>query len=334
MIKLKNNILLLVFLPILIILSILSLRIGPVNLSTADIWDVLSNHALSNPTYQYIVESRLNRTLVALLAGAGLSIAGLVLQVFFRNPLAGPGVLGISSGASLGVAVVLLGGLTLQNMSGYTLTLTAGFIGAIGILLLLLLMSKYVHQMVTLLVIGLMMSYFSSAILNVLYQWADKESTRDFVLWGLGSFEGLSSNDLNVFAIVISISLILTFALVKPLNALSLGIDYARSFGIDIKAVRIQIILITGILTAVVTVFCGPIGFLGMAVPQLSRQLSKSQNYLFIMPLTIILGAILALVSDIFVRLFDEGIPLNTATSLIGAPIIIWVIFRLNKRPF
>ena len=331
---LKKKLLLFSLLALLLIGSLMSLKIGSVAVPISDIWEILSNRPSENPTHEYIVNSRLNRTLVALLAGGALSVAGLILQVFFRNPLAGPGVLGISSGASLGVAVVVLGGLSLGQVSGYTLTLLAGFIGAIGILFVLLIMSKYIHQMVTLLVIGLMLSYFSSAILNVLYQWADNDATRAFVIWGLGSFEGLSSQDLLIFSVVILTTLVLSFLLVKPLNALSLGVDYAQSLGINIKSVRWQIILITGVLTAVVTVFCGPIGFLGMAVPQLSRQLSKSQNHLFMMPLTILLGAILALIADIFVRLLESGIPLNTATSLFGAPIIIWAIFKLNKRGY
>lgn len=332
--KSKNTVLLVGLLVVLVLLSICSLSMGPFSLTYNEIWDSFFSENLENPAYGYIVDSRINRTLVAVLAGSALSISGLILQVFFRNPLAGPGVLGVSSGASLGVALIVLGGFSLNHFSGYALTIFAGFIGAISVLGLLLLLSKYIHQMVTLLVVGLMFSYFSSAILNVLYQWANTEATREFVVWGLGSFTGIDSYELTVFSIAITAVLIFSFILVKPLNALSIGSAYAQSMGISIKMVRWQIILITGVLTATVTVFCGPIGFLGMAVPQLSRQLTRSQNHLFILPLTILLGAILALAADIFVRLFEGGIPLNTATSLIGAPIIIWVIFKLNKRSF
>ena len=317
---------------VLAFVVVLSIQMGAVSISFSDILNVLNGEKLENPTYAYIVDSRLNRTLVAVLAGGALAISGLILQVFFRNPLAGPGVLGISSGASLGVAIIVLGGYTMSQFSGLTLTVFAGFIGALSVLSLLLILSKYIHQMVTLLVIGLMFSYFSAALLNVLYQWANKEATREFVVWGLGSFAGIDAYELTFFSSVIILVAFLSFILVKPLNALSLGPEYAQSIGISIKAVRWQIILITGVLTATVTVFCGPIGFLGMAVPQLSRQMIKSQNHLFILPLTFITGSILALIADVFVRSFDGRIPLNTATSLIGAPIIIWVIFKLNKR--
>ncbi|MFK8045392.1 MAG: FecCD family ABC transporter permease [Crocinitomicaceae bacterium] len=332
MIDKKNIVLFFAVLLMLVVFSFVSLKIGSVSISFADLWAVLSGDEIANPTYEYIIFSRINRTIVSLLAGGALALSGLILQVFFRNPLAGPGVLGISSGAALGVAAVVLGGFTLQQFSGYTLTLFAGLIGAVSVLGLLLIISRYVHQMVTLLVVGLMLSYFSSAVLNVLYQWANSEATREFVVWGLGSFEGLSSSRLTVFTVVILFTLLLSFVLVKPLNALALGEDYAKSMGVNVSKTRWKIIIITGVLTSVVTVFCGPIGFLGMAVPQLSRQLAKNQNQAFIMPFTIVLGAFFALSADIFVRLFDAGIPLNTATSLIGAPIIIWAIFKLNSR--
>ncbi|MFK8038249.1 MAG: FecCD family ABC transporter permease [Crocinitomicaceae bacterium] len=333
--RLTNKAILLLLLSVILLgLTVVSLGIGSSSLSLADVWSTLTGQPQANPTYEFIARNRLNRTLVALFAGSALSVAGLILQVFFRNPLAGPGVLGISSGAALGVALVVLGGLSLQGVSGYSLTILAGLTGAIGVLLLLLIMSKYIRQMVTLLVIGLMLSYFSSALLNVLYQWADNDATRAFVVWGLGSFEGLDPNELWPFIFIISIGILSSFSLVKPLNALSLGADYAQTLGINISLVRWQIILITGVLTAVVTVFCGPIGFLGMAVPQLSRQLAKSQNHLFIIPLTILIGASLALLADIFVRFLDGGVPLNTATSLIGAPIIIWAIFKMNRNSY
>jgi len=328
----KNSVLIVMTVLLLMVLTIWSLTMGSVDISFSDIWALIWGQVHENPAYQYIVDSRVNRTVVALLAGAALALTGLILQVFFRNPLAGPGVLGISSGAALGVAVVVLGGFSLQQFSGYSLTILAGLIGSLTVLIALLAISKYVHQMVTLLVVGLMLSYFSSAVLNVLYQWANTEATREFVVWGLGSFGGLSANHLIVFSIVILVVLVYSFILVKPLNALALGEDYAKSMGVNVSKTRWQIIVIAGILTSVVTVFCGPIGFLGMAIPQLSRQLAKVQNQSFIMPFTIILGAFFALLADIFVRLFEGGIPLNTATSLIGAPIIIWAIFKMNSR--
>ena len=320
---------------LLITLSFLiigSLFAGEIKLEWNDFKNYFTNHPTANIGYQYIIESRLTRTIVAVFAGAALALAGLVLQVFFRNPLAGPGVLGISSGASLGVAAVVLGGLNFQGFTGYSTSVLAGFVGAISVLMLLILAAKYIKQSVTLLVLGLMIGYFTSAILNVLYQWADAESTREFVIWGLGSFEGIYGNALLFFILFVGVGIIITFCFIKPLKALTLGVEYAQTIGVNMRNLKWFIIVITGLLTAIVTVFCGPIGFLGIAVPQLVRMLSKSQNHNVLLPLCLLLGAILALVSDIFIRVFDGNIPLNTATSLIGAPIIVWTIIKMNKR--
>ncbi|MDX1350985.1 MAG: iron chelate uptake ABC transporter family permease subunit, partial [Putridiphycobacter sp.] len=250
MTKSKNGLLLLLLSVILLSLSFFSVKIGEVALSSIDILDALLGRVADNPTVEFIVNSRLNRTVVAVLAGGALAVSGLILQVFFRNPLAGPGVLGISSGAALGVAVVLLGGVIVNSVSGYTLTIFAGVSGALLVLFLLLMMSRYIYQMVTLLVIGLMLSYFSSALLNILFQWADTEATRAFVVWSLGSFEGLTTNEVGIFTLVILSMLGLSFVLVKPLNALALGPEYATSLGINLRSVRFRMILITGVLTA------------------------------------------------------------------------------------
>ncbi|MFD1552370.1 iron ABC transporter permease [Putridiphycobacter roseus] len=309
-----------------------SLFAGEINIDWQSFMDYFTNTTGSNIGYQYIIENRLNRTIVAVFAGAALSLAGLILQVFFRNPLAGPGVLGISSGASLGVAAVVLGGLNFQGFTGYTTSVLAGFIGSFSVLMLLILASKYIRQSVTLLVFGLMIGFFTSAILNVLYQWADAESTREFVVWGLGSFEGIYGNALLFFIVFVGVGIGVSFFFIKPLNALALGVEYAQTIGVNMRQLKWFIIVITGLLTAIVTVFCGPIGFLGIAVPQLVRMLSRSQNHNVLLPLCLLLGAILALLSDIFIRVFDGNVPLNTATSLLGAPIIVWTIIKMNKR--
>jgi len=309
----------------------LSLKIGEVKLSYEDIWQLLNGGEAANKSWSYILDSRLYRALVAILSGGALAVSGLILQVFFRNPLAGPGVLGISSGASLGVAIVVLGGVSLQGFTGYVTTVFSGLVGALLILLLLLLVSKYIKDAVTLLVLGLMLSYFTSAILNVLYQWASVESTREFVMWGLGSFEGLNRVQFLIFSLLISLGIMGSLWLIKPLNGLALGTEYATSMGINIKFVNWIIILITGVLTAIVTVFCGPIGFIGIAVPQLTRIITKSRNHLLIIPFTFILGSFLALTADMTIRVLGNNIPLNTATALIGAPIIIWTIFKMNR---
>ena len=317
-----------------VLMFVISLVIGEVDIHFSDILGIIGGEAVENGSWPYIFESRLNRAFVAVLSGGALALSGLILQVFFRNPLAGPGVLGISSGASLGVALVVLGGVGLSGFSGYLATVISGFIGAFLVLLLLLLVSKYVKQAVVLLVLGLMLSYFTSAILNILYQWATAETTREFVVWGLGSFDGLNQAQVIIFSILIGSGLLGSFSLIKPLNGLSLGPEYAQSLGINIRQVKWIIIIITGVLTAIVTVFCGPIGFLGIAVPQLTRIITKSRNHALIIPFTFILGSFLALGADITIRALGNNIPLNTATALIGSPIIIWTIFKMNKSMY
>ena len=310
----------------------LNLSLGDVELNLNEILSILGGGTVENPVASYIVEDRLNRSLTAIAAGGGLGVAGLVLQVFFRNPLAGPGVLGVTSGASLGVAAVLLGGVTMASFIGSLGIILAGVIGAIGILFLLLLVSRFIYNSITLLVVGLMFSYFTSAIINVLFLWASETSTRAYVVWGFGSFEGMLNWDLMIFLLIITIIFLASFLLVKPLNALVIGTHYASSLGIDIKRVRILIILITGILAAIVTVYCGPVGFIGIAVPQLVRELVRSTNHAVILQAVFLGGGLLALLADFLVRMSGNMLPLNTVTALIGAPIIIWVIIKMNAK--
>lgn len=310
----------------------LNLIVGDVKITAGTVLHLLGGGKVENSAWSFIVENRLNRSLVALLAGGALGVSGLVLQVFFRNPLAGPGVLGITSGASFGVALVVLGGATMASFVGSLGIILAGIIGAMIVLLLLLLLSRFIHNSITLLVTGLMFSYFTAALINILYLWANEADTRAYIVWGLGSFEGLTNYDLVTFTLIILISLLLTFTLVKPLNALVTGVDYAASLGINIKRTRLIIILVTGILAAIVTVYCGPIGFIGIAVPQLIRYVIKSTNHAMIIPAVFLGGAFLALFSDLVVRLSSNHLPLNTVTALIGAPIIIAVIVNLNRR--
>ncbi|MBL7899458.1 MAG: iron chelate uptake ABC transporter family permease subunit, partial [Crocinitomicaceae bacterium] len=210
--------------------------------------------------------------------------------------------------------------------------ISAGIIGAMLVLVLLLTVSTFVSNPVTLLVLGLMFSYFISAIVNVLFLWANLDNTRQYVLWSLGSFDGISGQGI---LILVSSALILTFIsvlLIKPLNALVLGTDYASSAGINLKKTRWLVICITGILAAVVTVYCGPVSFIGVAVPQMIRLITKTKNHAFQIPAVLILGGLLGLLSDIVVRLSGNSLPLNTVTALIGAPVIIYTIIRLNKN--
>lgn len=305
---------------------------GDVSIGLSDTITLLTGGEVDNKSWSYIIENRLNRSLMAIGAGGGLALAGLILQVFFRNPLAGPGVLGITSGASLGVAVVILGGLTLTSVSGNVGIIIAGICGAILVLLFLLFISKYIKNSVTLLVAGLMFGYFTSAIINILYLWASETNTRAYVIWGLGSFDGVTNGEMLTFFSVLLFGVIGCILLIKPLNALVIGPEYASSLGINIRQVRLVIILITGIIAAIITVYCGPVSFIGVAVPQLIRLIVKSKNHSFILPVTFLGGGLLALLSDILVRLSSNSLPLNTVTALIGAPVIIAVIVKLNKQ--
>ncbi len=329
--KISDSYLLIGLTTLVFLLFIWSIQIGIVSISFSEIMMMLKGEAIENGPKVFIIESRLSRSIVAVLAGGALSLSGLILQVFFRNPLAGPGVLGISSGASLGVAVIVLGGGVFTGYLGHFSTIISGLIGAFLVLVLLLAASKFIRHTVVLLVVGLMFSYFTSAIVNVLYKWASLEETREFVNWGLGAFDSLLREELIVFSIFTIAAILGSFLLIKPLNGLALGSDYAKSLGINMKRTRWIIIILTSILAALVTVYCGPIGFLGIAVPQLTRIITKSKNHLVIIPFTIVLGAILALSADISIRLLGHGIPLNTANSIIGAPIIIWTIIKMNK---
>lgn len=310
----------------------LNMSYGDVSIGNADIFHLLTGGSVENSSWSYIVESRLFRSIVAVFAGGTLALSGLILQVFFRNPLAGPGVLGVTSGASLGVAVVLLGGITMESWIGSWGVVLAGIIGATGVLLMLLIISRFIKNSITLLVIGLMFGYFTSALINILFLWANESDTREYVIWGLGSFEGLSSIDLFRFISVLVLLIISTFFLIKPLNALVAGTAYASSLGIDIKKIRVLIILITGGLAAVVTVYCGPVAFIGIAVPQIIRLLIRSKNHALILPVVFLGGSFLALFADLIVRFAGNALPLNTVTALVGAPIIIWVIIKMNRK--
>jgi iron complex transport system permease protein len=314
------------------ILFMVNMYIGSVKIGATAIIDLIFGGTAENESWSYIVENRLHRSLAAVFGGGALAISGLILQVFFRNPLAGPGVLGISSGASLGVAMVILGGFSFSGLIGASGAIVFGIIGALVVLLLLLFLSRFVKSQVTLLVIGLMIGYFTSAFVNTLFLWAGQSETREFVIWGLGSFEGLSQPELIVFLTSITLICVITIFMIKGLNGLALGGEYARSLGINLKSQRFLMILTTSILAAVVTVYCGPISFIGIAVPQLARLISRSKNHAVMLPLCFIGGGFLALSSDIIVRLSSNALPLNTVTALIGAPVIIWTILNMNKR--
>lgn len=331
--KRKKDIWLLLFLVLLLItLSIWSISVGDVYISFGDIQKIIAGETSINSSWSYIVEGRLNRTIMALLAGGALSVTGLILQVFFKNPLAGPGVLGISSGVTLGVAIVVLGGFSVVGISANLSLVSSGLIGALVILSVLMLISKYIKHSVTLLIVGLMLSYFSSALVSALYHWADLEQSRQFIVWGLGSFDGISTENIQWILPLIGITMISLVVIIKPLNALILGEDYAKSLGVNINKTKLIIILVSSLLTAVVTVYCGPIAFVGIAVPQIVRGITRGKSHQIILPIAISFGALFALSADLVIRLTGNVLPLNTVTSLIGAPVIVWTIINMNRK--
>ena len=292
-------------------------------------------------TWTYIVlQTRLPQAITALLAGASLAVAGLMLQTVFANPLAGPSILGIDSGASLGVALVMLlfggsvGRITTElSVSGYMAVITGAFVGAALILGLIIFFSTLVRSNVMLLIIGIMMGYITSSAISLLNFFATAEGVFSYVMWGMGDFSGVSVAQLPFFCGLLLVGLLLALLLIKPLNALLLGERYAENLGVNVKRIRILLLLSTGLLTAVATAFCGPIAFIGLAVPHVARLLLGSSNHNLLLPLTLLCGAVTALLCNLISVLPGTAgvIPLNAITPVLGAPVIIYVIVNQRK---
>ena len=300
--------------------------------------EVTSNLLAIHPSWEYIImESRLPQALTALLTGAALSACGLLLQTAFRNPLAGPGIFGISSGAGLGVALVMLllgGSVTTAafSVSGFLAILLAAFVGAMLITLLLFLFSSMVRSSILLLIIGIMIGYVANSIISILNFYATEEGVKSYLVWGLGNFGGVSMAQMPLFASIVLLGLLAALLMMKPLNALLLGEQYAENLGINVQRTRNFLLIITGLLMAITTAFCGPIAFIGLAVPHIARLLLNTDNHLSLLPATMLTGSAVALLCNLLCILPGElGIlPLNAVTPLLGAPIIIYVIMK-NK---
>ena len=302
---------------------------------------------LDNETYHYIVmESRLPNAITALLAGAALSTSGLLLQTAFRNPLAGPDVFGISSGAALAVAVVMLafggnisiagfsigGFLSLDGLTigGFLAILISAFAGAMLVMGIITLFSAMVRNQVVLLIIGIMVGYLASSGISLLNFFSSAEGMKSYMIWGMGNMGNVSMAEVPYFAIVTLIGLLLSLLLVKPLNALLLGEQYAENLGFNIRRLRVLLLVVTGLLTAVVTAFCGPIAFIGLATPHIVRLLIRTDNHRQLLPLTMLMGSAIALLCNALCVLPAGGgiIPLNAVTPLFGAPVIIYVLVK------
>lgn len=319
---------------VLLALAVACLLWGSVDIDAAAVWQIIAGNGSGNRAWDIIVlESRLPMIATAALAGAALSVAGLLLQTTFNNPLAGPSILGVSTGAGLGVAIVLLalGGTIGSDMDtslgGYIATLIGALLGAGAVLALLMFFSTLVKSSTMLLIIGILVSYLASSVISLLNSVATEEGLHSYVAWGFGSFQGVGNDHLALFAGIIVTALVAAALMVKPLNALLLGTRYARNLGVNTDRARNLLLLITGILTAVVTAFCGPIGFLGLVVPHIARLMLNTGNHNRLLPVTIITGAAIALLCSLLSALSPYGIiPINAITPIIGVPIIIYVL--------
>lgn len=319
---------------------LLNLVLGSVSIPLRSVWNILWGTGNESEIWQNIIwKSRVPQALTALVAGAGLSVSGLQMQTVFRNPLAGPSVLGISSGASMGVAFVVLlsgslGGVALSRLGfmGEIALSVAAIAGALSIMALIVFVSQKVRGNVTLLIIGVMIGYVANAVIGVLKFFSVEEDIRAYVIWGLGSFSRVSGDQMTVFICIMLVLLPLSFLLIKTLNLLLLGDAYARNLGLNIKRARLLVITCSGVLVAIVTAYCGPIVFLGLAVPHLCRGLFRTSDHRILMPSSLLVGASLALVCNLIARMpgFEGALPVNSVTALVGAPVVMSVLF--NKR--
>ncbi|MGM9804517.1 MAG: iron chelate uptake ABC transporter family permease subunit [Muribaculaceae bacterium] len=325
---------------LLLALAVANLLIGSVSIDAGAVWSIITGQGHENAAWQAIVlHTRLPMIVTAALSGAALSVSGLLLQTAFNNPLAGPSILGVSTGAGFGVAVVMLAtgstlGAMLSDSVGYYMAVLIGALaGAAVVLLVLLVFSTLVHSATMLLIIGILVSYLASSAVSLLNFFATEEGVHSYVIWGLGNFSGVSSSQLPLFAYSILITLAATMLLVKPLNALLLGTRYAENLGVNTRRVRNSLLIITGMLTAEVTAFCGPIGFIGLVVPHIARLLLNTGNHNKLIPATILAGAVVALLCTLLSVLPRQlgVIPINAITPIIGVPIIIYIIVNRRK---
>nr|WP_315244358.1 iron ABC transporter permease [uncultured Flavobacterium sp.] len=317
-----------------------SISLGSVNIPFKDVYASLTGDEASKSTWEYIIINyRLPKAITAILVGTGLSISGLLMQTLFRNPLAGPYVLGLSSGASLGVAFVILGAgflpsfLKIIALSSYGIVL-ASTLGSTLVLLLVLLVSQRLRDTMAILIVGLMFGSFTTAIVSVLTYFSTAEQLQKFTFWSLGNLGNLSWKSIIVLAISVSFGLVLSACSIKPLNALLLGENYAKSMGLNFKKARLIIIFATSILAGSITAFAGPIAFIGLAVPHIAKLTFQTSNHMILFWSTLLFGAIIVLFCDIVSQMpgFDVTLPINAITSIIGAPVVIWLLVR--KRNF
>lgn len=322
------------------VLLVVNVLIGTVHIPVGEVCRILMGGEHNEIWTNIVLSSRLPQALTAIMAGAGLAVSGLQMQTVFRNPLAGPSVLGISNGSALGVAIVVLlsgqlGGVALSRLGYYgeAAMSIAAIVGAMAVLLLIMWVAQKVKGHVTLLIIGVMIGYLANAVIGVLKFLAPEEDVKAFVVWGLGSFSRVSGDEMLLFVLLMCILLPLACLLVKPMNLLLLGDRYAANLGLNIKRSRMLVIISSGVLVAIVTAYCGPIMFIGLAVPHLARAIFRTSDHRILMPATAFCGSALALLCNLIARMpgFEGALPVNSVTALVGAPVIAMVIFRRRK---
>ena len=318
---------------LLLMLFFANLFYGSIEIPAKEVLSIVTGGECRRDVWRVVVlETRLPQALTALLAGASISVAGLLLQTLFRNPLAGPEVLGVNSGAGLGVALVMLlaGGITSFGLGGYLAVLGGAFGGALFVIMIILLLATLLRNNMFLLIAGVAVSYMTSSAITMLNYFSTAEGVHSYMVWGMGSFGGVTMQQMPFFASVSLLLLFVSLLMAKPLNAMLLGDSYAVNLGVNVKAVRAMALCVTGLLTAVVTAFCGPVSFIGLAVPHIARISMRSNSHRHLIPSTIMLGGAVALLCNLVCQLPGESglLPLGAITPLVGAPVIIYVVIK------
>jgi iron complex transport system permease protein len=321
---------------------VLNISLGSVNIPFAEILKGLLGNELSKQSWEHILFNyRIPKSVTAIIAGSGLSLVGLLMQTLFKNPMAGPSVLGISSGAGLGVALLVMGGgffggLQIESFQFNISILIAATLGAFLVLLGILILSYQIKNTLSILIIGLMLGALTSSIVSILAYFSKAEELQQYLFWGFGSLGHLSKNELLFLAIIVLIGMLLVTPLLKSLNALLLGENYAQNMGVNIKRTKNHILIITGIITGIITAFVGPIAFIGLAVPHITRLIFNTSNHKILIPGVLFIGAIVLLLCDSIAQLplSEKVIPINAVTSLFGAPLVIWLLIRKKNYRF
>ncbi len=315
---------------VLILLFIVDISIGSTDIPISDVWNALTGGQCDPQARDIILKIRLLKSVMAILAGTALATSGLQMQTIFRNPLAGPHVLGVSSGAGLGVALFLLGapilGFAHNDFTQYIGVAGAAWIGSAAILLVIVALSRRIKDIMVILILGMMIGSGIGAAVEILQYLSDESALKSFVIWTMGSLGDVTSSQVLLIAPIIVIGLLLSIATIKPLNTLLLGENYARSMGIDVARSRRLIFISTVLLSGTITAFCGPIGFVGLAVPHLARMLFASADHRLLIPGSMLMGGIMMLVCNLISK--SMTLPINTITALMGIPIVIIVVIR------